>query len=176
MTPELQQLLDLPSPSTKSELLERILPAREELLRTITSLSLEDLSRPGHEGWSTKDHLAHVAAWQRMVVAHLRDGTDHAVLGMGPEVYAAAGLEVLNTRIYELHRNDPASDVLGEFNDACATLKAIASGLSDKQLAAPYWEDDTRPVIDKIASDSYRHDIEHLEWIEELLQRLRATA
>ena len=51
-------------------------------------------------------HLTHIAAWERMIVAHLTDGTDHDVVRMAPDEYENATLDQLNARIYSMHEHD----------------------------------------------------------------------
>jgi hypothetical protein len=70
---------------TKNELLSAIAADRARLEAVTAPLPGRELTTPGREGWSVKDHLAHIAAWERMIVAHLRDGSDHDVVGMTPE-------------------------------------------------------------------------------------------
>jgi hypothetical protein len=167
---DLSELEAMPTPSTKAELLERIRPARAALEETIGGLSAPQMVAPGHERWSVKDHLIHVAVWERMVVAHLRDGTDHQVVGLDKTAYEAMSLLDLNDRIHALTRDLPLADILREFRESHEATLALLDHLSDEELARPYWRDDPsgRTAIEKIAGDSYRHYIEHRRWISEL--------
>lgn len=162
---DLASLEAIEAPRTKGELLRRIALARPALEATVEVLSSDEMICADANGWSPKDHLAHIAAWERMIVAHVRDGTDAAVAGMTPDAYAAATLDGLNARLYELHRHLPAGDVLALFRDAHRDMLLLLDSLSDADLAEPYWPGDTRPVIDKITGDTYRHYLEHRRWI-----------
>jgi uncharacterized damage-inducible protein DinB len=54
---------------------------REDLLAAIDGLSDEQLSEPSLDGWSVKDHLAHVALWDDVrasEVARISAGHDSA--------------------------------------------------------------------------------------------------
>ena len=65
----------------KDELLEHYRQTRDELLSAIRGLSDEQLSEPSIDGWSVKDHLAHVALWddlRAMEVARISAGYDSA--------------------------------------------------------------------------------------------------
>ena len=161
----------LPGPRTKAELLERIPPARAALEETIAGLSESELDAPGPDGWSVKDHLSHIATWERMMVAHLRDGSAHAVLQMDEATYLAKGLEELNEAIYQQHRDRPPARVLEDFRQAHREAVALLDGLDEAAFWRPYWHDDPsgRPVMDKVAGDTYRHYLEHRTWIQELL-------
>jgi hypothetical protein len=170
---DLSELEAMPMPGTKAELLERMRPARAALEETIDSLSASRMVVPGHERWSVKDHLIHLAVWERMIVAHLRDGTDHEVVGLDKPTYEAMGLLDLNDRIHGLTRDLPLPDVMREFRGSHEAIVALLDHLSEEDLARPYWQDDAagRTVIEKLAGDTYRHYLEHRRWIVELAGR-----
>lgn len=48
------------------ELLRHYRKMREDLLAAIEGLSDDELSAPVLDGWSVKDHLAHLAAWDEL--------------------------------------------------------------------------------------------------------------
>lgn len=173
---EFDALEALPMPRTKAELLARITPARAALDALVTATPEATLTAPEHEGWSVKDHIAHIATWERMIVAHLRDGSDAAAAGMDEVAYAAASLEEINARIHDTNRTKPASQVMDEARAAHGATVAMIDGLADGALTLPYWADDPdgRAVMEKIAGDTYRHYLEHRRWIIELLDRLPA--
>ena len=167
----LAQLMELPAPRTVAELLERMPPARAALLTVVRGLTPVRLSMPGPEGWAAKDHLAHLALWERMIVAHLSDRSDHTVAGMTVREYAGADLETLNARLHALSREWTADAAMAELHAARAAIEELLRGLGDSDLLRPYWDDDPsgRIVADKIAGDTYRHDIEHRGWIMAVL-------
>lgn len=171
---EFDALEALPMPRSKAELLARITPARAALDALVAAIPEAALTAVGHEGWSVKDHIAHIATWERMIVAHLRDGSDAAVAGMDEVAYAAASLDEINARIHETNRTKPAPQVIAEARAAYGATVAMIEGLADGALAQPYWADepDGRVVMEKIAGDTYRHYLEHRRWIIELLDRL----
>ena len=143
---------------TKVELLAAIADDRARLERLLGSLDDHSLSAaPRDGGWAVKDHLSHMAAWERMIVAHLRDGSDAAVAGMDDAAYAAATLDELNE-----HAVPPASwrfastDVRTEFAAAHAAIVDFVETMPEERLAEVYWGDDPsgRTVLDE---DRRRH-------------------
>jgi hypothetical protein len=175
---DLDTLEALPLPLDKSELLARIRPARSALEEVVITLDDDALNRADGADWRVRDHLSHLAAWERMLIAHLTDGADHAVAKMRPEEYADATLQQVNNRLHELHRGDTTDAVHAEFAAAHAALTRFVGGLSDAHLARPYWADDParRPVIEKLSSDTYRHYLEHRRWIGELVKETGVRA
>ncbi len=159
---------------TKDQLLQNIKRDRARLDELVGRLSDDELLEGGAGGgWSVKDHLSHIAAWERMLVGHLRDGSDHDVVAMDQASYAAATLDVLNDQIYRLHRDWPAEQVRDEFAAAHGLMVAFIGEMPEGRLAEPYWDDDPsgRTVLDKIAGDTYLHYCEHAGWIGELITR-----
>jgi len=171
MSTDLEALEAMPAPGTKAELLARLPPARTALEHAIATLSEEQLAAPGPEGWSVTDHLAHVTVWEQMIVAHLRDGSDHAVVGLDEAAYTAINLEALNDRIYQQNKDRTPADVLAAVRQARAQTLALLDELDDTALQAPYWQDepDGRSVMEKITGDTYKHDLEHRRWIQAVL-------
>src|SRR5712691_10769769 len=52
-----------PMAEKKDELLQHYRRTREGLMSAINGLSDEQMSEPSLDGWSVKDHLAHLALW-----------------------------------------------------------------------------------------------------------------
>ena len=63
----------------KAELLQAIERSWASLDDLVAGLREPELTRHGPDGWSVKDHLAHLAAWNLALVA-LLEGRDRAVL------------------------------------------------------------------------------------------------
>ena len=72
---------DAALPRDKIELMERIHGSRAELERLVNRLDAEQATAPGPDGWSVKDHLAHLALWDDIrasEVVRLSAGHDSA--------------------------------------------------------------------------------------------------
>ncbi|MEX0750608.1 MAG: ClbS/DfsB family four-helix bundle protein [Dehalococcoidia bacterium] len=169
----LSALEQMALPRTKEELLARIPPARAALDEVVAALTEDELAdlRDG-AGWSTADHLSHIASWERMIVAHLSDGSDHEIVGIDRERYEAAGLDELNNLLYHRMRGLPLGDALAEYRSAHAAIVAFLSQLAPGVFAQTHWEGDPsgRTVLEKAAGDTYRHYLEHRQWIVELVR------
>jgi hypothetical protein len=170
---QLHALEQAPMPSSKAELLSRIAPARAALDDVIAALTEDELAdlRDG-AGWSTADHLSHIAIWERMIVAHLTNGSDADVAGVDPARYATMGLEELNNILYHRLRGLALPEALAEYGAAHEAIVAFLRALDDAAFTHPYWDDDpsARTVMEKITGDTYRHYLEHRRWILELVR------
>ncbi|HEY8172310.1 MAG TPA: ClbS/DfsB family four-helix bundle protein [Dehalococcoidia bacterium] len=170
---DLDALEAMPSPSSKAELLARIPPARAALGETVAALTEDELAdlRDG-AGWATIDHLSHIAAWERMIVAHLTDGSDHEIVGVDAVRYATMSLDELNNVLYHRMRGLTLGDALREYAAAHEAIVAFLRTLDDAVFASAYWDDDPsgRTVMEKVTGDTYRHYLEHRRWIRELIR------
>ena len=159
----------------KNQLLRDIHEARAALEQRVAALSDDDLTRPGPEQWAVKDHLAHLSAWRRKVLALLAGRPAHEGLGIDKASYDAGNEDSLNAILYQRNRTRALPDILDEFHDVHRQIVAAVEPLTDAGLARPYYPDDPddgRTLADGIAANTSDHDREHLPWIEELLASL----
>lgn len=153
-------------PPTREVLLALIREHRANVERTVRALSESDLLAPLADGWTLKDHVAHIASWEWSLVELLQGRQRGGLLGVDAEQYQALGVDGVNALIFQ--RNQPLScaDVLEDFARAhTAVLEAIAL-MSDADLLRPYafYQPDTTimaPIIDWIVGNTYEHYQEH---------------
>lgn len=160
-------------PQTVAHLAERIRQARATLEQLIGPLSDEALTRPGpEEGWSIKDHLAHLAAWPQKLLAIVRGRPAYEGLQVDEATYGTTGMDGLNAILYERHKDRPLADVLADFRQSYQELLSVLAGLTDADLSRPYHPadpNDTRQLVDGIIDNSYGHDLEHIDWMMPLI-------
>jgi hypothetical protein len=167
-------------PVTTENILRRINQSHARLEALYEELDAEALSRPGPEGWSLKDHLAHIAAWDGSLLGLLRGGGRLAAMGLDP----AAGepeLDALNETVYERYRGEPAEAVLAFARETHEQVLATVGAMSDADLMRPYSHyqpDDppynANPVFGWIAGNTFGHYDEHADYIEAVLASFEA--
>ena len=136
---QLRELEDSPAPETAAELTRLNRMARGALMETLDRFTPADREARKANSWSAKDHIAHLVAWERMIVATARDRSAHRFAGLAAETYEGQNLEQINELLFEQSKDTPWDDVLREFDTAYAETTALLDALSDDELAAP-WE------------------------------------
>lgn len=125
-------------------------------------------------GWSIKDHLAHLAAWEAGVVAVLRRGNRAAGMGITDDEWRDLKMDQLNDVIYERNKDRSLSEVQTHLSNVHADMVSAVAGLSDGDLLrsyATFQPGETgdfvgNPIIGWIVGDTYEHFEEHLQYLE----------
>ena len=167
-----------PHPKNKAELMERIHRTRSELEAAIDGASEARLTTPGGaDGWSIKDHLAHVATWEKSLLALLEGRSRPAAVGVDAATYAATDTDGLNAIIHERNKDRPLPDVLDDFRHTHERLLAVLAPLTDDDLHKPYSHyqpndppHNPDPVVYWIAGNTYGHYEEHVAAVRALAQ------
>jgi hypothetical protein len=150
-------------PRTVTELLELLAQKREALELAGANLSDEALVATSGE-WSVKDHLAHVAAWERRLVGEIRG--DHAVarFGIDDDTFSTMNGDTLNAMLHARHWDDPPAMVRAEFRAAGEALRATLADLTDADLIQPVRPDDPHvdTLVELIGWDSFWHYPDHI--------------
>jgi hypothetical protein len=128
-------------------------------------------------GWTVKDHLVHLAAWERSVVYLLTGRPRHAGLGVAETLYLSGGEDAINDAITSANQQVSTMAALAELRAVHAELLAVLAPLSDADLQQRYrhylpdepGEGDGPPVIGVVYSNSGNHYVEHLPWIAALV-------
>jgi uncharacterized damage-inducible protein DinB len=160
--------------------MQRIETSWNELVELVNQVQeAGGLTRVGSDGWSVKDHLAHIGAWEHSLLA-LIEGRDR-LAGMGLQEPVDENTDAVNEAVREVHENETADEALGYFRDSHAQLVAALGKLSDADLQKPYNHyqpgdpDQKRPVVGWVAGNTYEHYAEHVAWINQLLSESSAA-
>jgi hypothetical protein len=163
-------------PEDKAELLVFIERDWALIQTFLSGLSLQQLTQiKNSDGWTIKDHVAHLSAWHRGIVAFLKGIPRYHGLGIPEEVYASHDVDAMNAIIFEAHRDELWEDVRAEFQRSRDEILSLVMPLSDEELQKPYHHfvpaepEDTREAIIAIYVNTAEHYIEHLEWMQAML-------
>jgi hypothetical protein len=156
-------------PRTVVELSAMIDRERGALEQAVSGMS-EETFVDTSAGWSAKDHLAHVAAWERRLLGEVEGDQVAARFGLDEAAIANAETDVINAMIHARYRDDSPATVRAEFRAAGEALQALMAGMSDADLMRPVRPDDPMvdTLVDLIAWDTYRHYPDHVATIASL--------
>ena len=158
----------------KSDVLTSIQVGYDQIESLVASLTEAQLTTPPTGGWSIKDHLVHLTAWERLLLhrIHGHPEREHEVLGLDPAAYAAlSDWDSINSIIYQRGRDRPLPDALAEFRDVYREVVAAVERATDEELARPWPpnEPGAPPLIANVAGNTYEHFAEHLDDIHAIL-------
>ena len=163
-------------PETKAELLERIDREWSALQQMIAGLSEEQLQVRDAGGWSIKDNLAHLAAWEHFMVGHYLQGQPAPVaMGIDEATMSTGDDDVINEKIFWRSQQRSAGDVLAELARVHAATVTALEATSWDELMRPVSPDDpqARPLLLWVAGNTYDHFAEHATRIQAHIATLR---
>ncbi len=169
----------------KAELVREIDAAWTRLNRALDGLTQEQMTEI-HDpaGWAVKDHLVHLAAWERSVIVVLQGRPRHEGLGITEEVYDSGDDDTINAAIQARGRDTASAAALADSRTVHNRLLRLIEPLSDADLvkavsdylpAAP-GDRDERPLLGLIYSNTAEHFREHQAWIESLVTQGSPTS
>lgn len=164
--------------SSTGAVLDQIEGRWRELRSLLASLRPQDWERPLGDGWPVKVHVAHLAAWERSLLALLLGESRAAAMGIAPEVWQQHDTDAVNRYLGECALRVAASDCGALLEQSHSQVVAAIERMTDEQLSLPYshYQPDDRPhnprpVVDWVAGNTYEHYDEHIGWLKAGLSR-----
>ncbi len=160
---------------SKAELLAAIDQGWNRMQNYLASLQFEQVIVPTDAaGWTAKDHLAHLAAWEDSINALLEKKPRPEHMGLTREQYETGDYDMINAIIRQQHRDIGLMELREWFFGVHARLVEKVNGMTDEELQRPYNEYQpesawTDPVIRWIKGNTYEHFAEHTEYIERIV-------
>jgi uncharacterized protein (TIGR03083 family) len=90
--------------------IERAWRPYQEYIRNLTPDQLEGPTDGA--GWTVKDHIAHVAAWEGGIRALLQGEPRHEGMGITEDDLALGDVDEINERIRQAHAGVPAEEIV----------------------------------------------------------------
>jgi len=159
-------------PQNKTELMERIQREWAALEQAISQLSDKQMSLPGTGGWSVKDNLAHVTAWEQfMLLSYLQGRPDYEVMPVDEATLRALDINGLNEVLYQRNKDRPTSAVLVGLRRSHKQVLAALEQMPFANLLKPLYADDpeARLVIGEVIGNTYEHYREHRAAIQAII-------
>ncbi len=162
------------TPHSMADLLARIETEWSALLAAVEALSSEKMTTPDSGGWSPKDNLAHLAAWEQWLLRyHLGGEAAHQVLQLDEATFDSLDETSINALLYERNRDRSAESILGELHATHQQVLATLAVMSFDDLLAVRYADDPeqRPVLDWVIGNTNEHFHEHRQTIERAIHQ-----
>ncbi len=163
-----------PQPGSKAELLERMRAGREEWDALIAQIPDSARTEPALAGgWSVKDLIAHVAAYENWTAAQIRAAnegrapTNRELYGVDemPDDPEGWDIDRLNAAIYAQYKETPLAEVMTFSQQAFADLVAAVEAVSDEDFTrkgAQAWTEDST-LLEIIPGQCYAHYAQHAD-------------
>jgi uncharacterized damage-inducible protein DinB len=169
----------------KSQLLKKYASSRAMLRDFLAVLSEPQAVRPTDEaGWTIKDHLAHLAAWQNGITALLQRKPRFKAMGLPESAAEERNVDRINEQIRAAQHGLTLAQVVKLLNDADKNFRAVLTKLPSADLFKPYAyyakirkpsEQENEPVYGWVEGNSWHHIEEHLPWMQQIIVDERAA-
>lgn len=137
-----------------------------ELWQTVDSLTDEQRTElQNADGWTVKDHLAHLVAWKRTVVPFLDRQPRHTALDVSEEVWKS-GYDAINAIVYDRWKDVPFDQVKRELIEIQGVLVSRFDTLTDEEWRSHFGG---TSLVDGMEHRSWGHDEDHLGYILEIV-------
>jgi uncharacterized protein (TIGR03083 family) len=163
-------------PENKAEFQQQLADAWSQLQQTLDSLTEEQMTeRTDDAGWTVKDHLAHLAVWERGITALLRLEPRYEAMGLDKAAVESNDEGELNRMLRAQFQPAPLSDVRDTLRVVHEELSRLVDSLPPDDLLKTYSHyqpdepgQDSEPVLRWVAGNSSGHYLEHLPWIKRI--------
>lgn len=158
----------------RNDLIQEIDKTWNELQSFIKSLSEQQLTGPADAaGWTVKDHLIHVAMWEKASLAMLNGKSKRETLDISVEVWEQDD-DPINAVLQERYHDMPLDEVLQSLSKHHDDMMKKIKSFSDDDLQLPYkhyqpQSDSDRQIMDYIHWDTVHHYGEHIEWMKAIV-------
>jgi len=161
-------------PESKAELIARIVSRWDELQQLLAALKPAEWEQVLGDGWRVRDHVAHLTAWERSLLALIRGESRPAVFGLTQAEEDSLGIDGVNARIVANAAGLPTAAVREESGVTHADVVALIETMSDEDLGKAYshYQPDDVPynaaaVLGWVNGDTWEHYEEHIGWLRE---------
>jgi hypothetical protein len=158
---------------SKPHLLAEIRGQRDALDALLARVPADQLSRPlPGDDWSIKDILAHIFAWEQVLLYWWQAGQGHEIPTDPSPNLSHEEIERLNTDFYQAHRHRPLAEVQAHYRRSYTQVMAILEAAPAAALEQPGyfpWAEG-QPFASFVignTSDHYQeHRLQIANWLE----------
>ena len=167
---------DAPAIPTREELLRNLETQWNELQGFLASLTEDQLTRPADAaGWTVKDHVIHIAMWEKAALALLNGQPRREATGVPAEIWDIGEDDPNNAFMQERDRDMPLDEVMQTLRDVHAQVVRKLESMTEAELMLPYsrynaTSDDQRPLMQWMPWETYYHYRDHIPWMKAIAE------
>lgn len=128
----------MPRPTNKQLLLEQMQKEHLSLSTRIIQLSEENIVFHNSTiGYSAKDVLAHITAWEQLCLSWYHAGVNGETPHLPHEGYNWRQIPELNAMFYRRDKDKPLAQVLKDFQQSYEEILATVQQIDEKEMFTP---------------------------------------
>jgi uncharacterized damage-inducible protein DinB len=116
----------------RENLITGLRSAHAKILEAIDGLSDDQISTPGPEGWSIKDHLNHITVWDEFRFHEINRISRGGQAAYPP--MSDADLDILNNLTVAMRRQLPVAQVIADLESARALVIEGLEGATERAM------------------------------------------
>jgi hypothetical protein len=121
--------------TTKTILIKDIHIEHQRLDTYLARLSQEEMQVDGVVGtWSVKDLLAHLTAWEQLLIGWYQAGLHNEPMDPSPVGMSRLAMDQLNQHIYERHKDTPLSQIWDEYQTSYQQILTMLEPITEEDL------------------------------------------
>lgn len=158
-------------PANKAELMMRIHAGWNALQMALARFNDEQMTTPGPDGWSIKDQMAHLTAWEAWLVRyHLGGESAHPVLGVSSQEMEHMDVDAVNALLWQRSQSLPLARVRADLMSTHQQVVEALEGVDFQHLLQPRYEDapERGTLLGYVLGNTLEHYEEHLESIRQV--------
>ena len=162
---------------SKAELIAKMQSGWDTCQAYLKTLTEAQLTLPSDAaGWTVKDHVNHMAAWEDSVYALLTKQPRREYMGVDLESWQSGDYDRINEVLRQRDAHLSLAEALKQFDAVHQRLMAEIQSLSDDDLHKPYsyYQPGAaveRPAIAWINGNTYEHYAEHQPWMAAIVAK-----
>lgn len=154
----------------KQELVDAIIAEHRRLDANLALLTDKEGLLPGVVGaWNTKDLMAHLTAWEQLLIHWYDAGQRGKASDPCPTGMSRRQIDAHNAQIFDRNRERPLGEILDEYQSSYAQVLELVRGLPEEGLFSPgaYPRTGRLRLADYVAANTCQHYC----WAKTLLRR-----
>ncbi len=151
--------------------------AWKDLHSFLAAVTPAQASKRDPAGWSVKDHVTHLVAWEDSVIILFQGGRRHEALGIKESLFTTGNIDEINevikvrlegTALQEAIRN--LEGIHSQLMGHVRTLRDADLNVKAREFFPQAPRNDDRPLIALIWDNTGGHFTEHLGWMHDLVK------